>query len=160
MEKKKIRIASTSTFFFLAIVIVLLPFLDRHSFCPDCSTKKIQILCLIGAFLGFLLNINVGIRSIHWGIILFYLIAGSITSLYQLCAHICPTSPRLGIQFCGMSSYTWFFLLFSFVICCVGVILILDNNQIEKSGSSKKNRIIANVIGILAILTNSTMYFF
>ena len=110
--------------------------------------------------MGFLLNINFGIRSLHWGIILFYLIAGSVSSLYQLCEHICPESNRLGVPFCGMSSYTWFFVLFSFLICCVAIILILDNDHTKKSGSSRKTRIFASVAALIAMLANSPLYFF
>jgi hypothetical protein len=114
MEKKHMQMASTAMFFFLAAVLLLLQFLDRYSFCPDCSAKKIQVLCLIGSFLGFLLNIQFGVRSIHFGIILLYLITGALSSLYQLCEHICPESSRLGLPLCGMSSYTWFFIYLAF----------------------------------------------
>jgi len=159
MIKNISSVANIVIFFLLTLLLIAIPFLHRYSYCPDCSTKNIQVFCLIGATLGFLLNINVGSYSIHIGIILLNLLLGGAPSLFQLSKHICPYSPTFGIPFCGLSMYTWFVALFGFMIVCVAGILMIPINYIKTKTLSKKSLRSINAFGFFAILTNCVDYF-
>ena len=151
--------ANIVLFLFLSLLLIAIPFLHHYSFCPDCSAKNIQVFCLIGAALGFLLNINAGSYSVHIGIILLNLIVGGGASIFQLTKYICPYSPTFGIPFCGISMYTWFVALFGFMIVCVAGILMLPINDIKAKVLSKNSLRSINALGFIAILTNCVDYF-
>lgn len=90
--------------------------------CPLCMLQR---LCMIGAAIGFILNVKYGVKPSHYGLSLLSALAGGTVALRQISLHVCPGFPTFGIPVLGLSLYTWSFIVFVCVVAAVALLLFL-----------------------------------
>ena len=106
-------------------------FIWREVPCPLCMLQR---LCMIGAAIGFMLNVKFGIKPAHYGLSLLSSLAGGTVALRQISLHVCPGFPTFGIPVLGLSLYTWSFIVFVCVVAAVAGLLFLYDPQNDEDG--------------------------
>jgi disulfide bond formation protein DsbB len=122
--------------FILGIGLVMQVVLDELP-CPLCLLQRIGFALLM---YGFMLNIVIGQRFSHYGVIVFAALFGAMASLRQISLHVIPGSGTYGSAVFGYHLYTWSFLLFTATLLAVGVLLMLSRMpDMDIDGTVKMN---------------------
>lgn len=101
--------------------------------CPLCYLQRVAMITIC---IAALCNLYYGVRSSHYGLIIFSAVVGGIVAFRQISLHICPEFPKFGIPFWGLSLYTWAFLTFVCSILLVGFLLCLYRpSQLDRVGA-------------------------
>lgn len=90
--------------------------------CPLCYLQRVAMISISIAALA---NLYYGVKTEHYGMIIFGGLVGGAVAFRQIALHICPEFPKFGIPFWGISLYTWSFLTFVASILLVAVLLCL-----------------------------------
>ncbi|HAZ7572053.1 disulfide bond formation protein B [Legionella sp. PATHC032] len=107
--------------------LLLLAFLDQFIFyelpCPICILQRI---CFVAVGLCFVMNLMLGIRASHYGLMLLASLLGLSISVRQMYIHLTPGDTGYGGLFFGLHLYTWSAIIFLIIILLIAGALILD----------------------------------
>lgn len=120
--------------------------------CPLCLLQRVGMIA-IG--LGFMMNVCMGVRSMHYGVALFgCLLTGAIASR-QVLLHIVPGTGTYGSALFGMHFYTLALVSSIAVAAFIAVLLMLHTREdvASSGGMSGAGKAIA-VLFILLIAAN------
>jgi len=92
--------------------------------CPLCLLQR-GCLIIIGLCLG--LNIKIGIKTSHYGLMNLAALLGLCASARQILLHLMPGDPGYGHLLLGLHLYIWSAIIFTTVIGVIGVALLLNN---------------------------------
>ncbi|WP_180900144.1 disulfide bond formation protein B [Martelella soudanensis] len=111
----------------VAISIVLLfafyaQFAEGELPCPLCLLQRAGFV-LVGV--GLALNVILGVKPRHYGLMILGAVAGAIAALRQVALHVVPGTGGYGDPFLGLHFYTWAFVLFSVVVFGSAIMLVL-----------------------------------
>lgn len=104
--------------------------------CPLCLLQR---LGMIAVAIGALLNLKFGIKMAHYGLALLGCLMGGTVALRQISLHICPQFPEFGVPVLGLSLYTWSFLVFTFSVLGISLLLFLYNPAQAETEKVKMN---------------------
>ena len=91
--------------------------------CPLCLLQRI-IFVAIG--MSLLMNLYLGFRPAHYGLMLLSALLGFAISLRQIMLHLTPNDPGYGLLVLGHYLYTWAAIGFAIIIILIATALILD----------------------------------
>lgn len=107
--------------------LLILAFLDQLFFhdlpCPLCLLQRISFVA-IG--LCFLMNLRIGFRPAHYGLMLLAALLGLAIATRQIYIHLSPNDPGYGMQFWGLHLYVWSAIGFITIMSLIGIALIFD----------------------------------
>ncbi|MBJ3775507.1 disulfide bond formation protein B [Acuticoccus mangrovi] len=132
----------------LAISAVLLfaffdQFVGGELPCPLCILQRAGFV-VAGA--GLALNILVGVRPAHYGLMILGAVGGGAVALRQIALHVVPGTGAYGAPFLGLHFYTWAFIVFAAIVAGGGV-LLLFNRQFDSDDYERRG-----TLGVLAVL--------
>lgn len=130
-------------------------FIWREVPCPLCMLQR---LCMIGAAIGFMLNVKYGIHMSHYGLSLLSSLAGGTVALRQISLHVCPGFPTFGIPVLGLSLYTWSFIVFACIVLAVAGLLFLYDPQNNEDGDKEMAGIEKLALSILFIVAAANIF--
>ena len=101
--------------------------------CPLCLLQR---MAFVGVGIGLTLNLTVGLKPKHYGIVVVSSLLGMAMSGRQVLLHIVPPDPGYGDPLMGYHMYTWAFIAFFLIILITGVLLFMDS-QFAKAKNTK-----------------------
>jgi disulfide bond formation protein DsbB len=96
--------------------------------CPLCLVQR---LGLIGAGLGFMLNVRFGSSESHYGVVIVSALVGGAAAVRQILLHIVPDAGSYGSALYGWHFYTWAFVLFLAIAALAGILLFIEAQFVE-----------------------------
>jgi disulfide bond formation protein DsbB len=96
--------------------------------CPLCLVQR---LGLIGAGLGFVLNVRFGSSESHYGVVIVSALVGGAAAVRQILLHIVPDTGSYGSAFYGWHFYTWALVVFAAILALAGLLLFIEAQFVE-----------------------------
>jgi disulfide bond formation protein DsbB len=96
--------------------------------CPLCLVQR---LGLIGAGLGFVLNVRFGSSEAHYGMVIVSALVGGAAAARQILLHIVPETGSYGSALYGWHFYTWALLAFVAIVALAGLLLFVTAQFVE-----------------------------
>ncbi|KGP63020.1 hypothetical protein EP47_12905 [Legionella norrlandica] len=131
--------------------ILIFAFADQFLFhalpCPICILQRV---CYVAVGLCFMMNLKLGIRASHYGLMLLAAILGLSISIRQVYIHLMPGDPGYGNLFWGLHFYTWSVIIFSVIILLIAIALILERGIMPEY--KVQNWGIKIIIGLFIVL--------
>ncbi|PIJ50664.1 disulfide bond formation protein B [Erwinia sp. OLTSP20] len=121
--------------------------------CPLCLLQRAGMM-LIG--FGFLFNICLGIKNIHYSIALFGCVLTEIIAVRQVFLHILPEDLGYGSTFLGLHFYTWALVASILITVAVAVIMTLHKSDSAQS-LVPKSLIVKIVIALFILLITANL---
>lgn len=133
------------------IIAFLDQFIKGDLPCPLCLLQRVG-LTAVGV--GLALNLIIGPRPAHYGIMIVSALVGGTVSLRQVALHVVPGTGTYGDAIFGMHFYTWAFVAFALVIVGAAAMLFFEG-QFEKIWEMEHpwlDRLSQFAIGLFAVL--------
>jgi disulfide bond formation protein DsbB len=96
--------------------------------CPLCLVQR---LGLIGAGLGFALNVRFGSAESHYGVVIVSALVGGAAAARQILLHIVPDTGSYGSALYGWHFYTWALVAFVAIAAVAGLLLFIEAQFVE-----------------------------
>jgi len=96
--------------------------------CPLCLVQR---LGLIGAGLGFVLNVRFGSSESHYGVVIVSALIGGAAATRQILLHIVPDTGSYGSVLYGWHFYTWALVAFVAIAALAGLLLFTEAQFVE-----------------------------
>lgn len=126
-KQMRLHLFGNTSGLFIICCILIFAFIDqltRHELpCPICILQRI---CYVAVALCFVMNLTLGIRTSHYGLMLLASLLGLAISVRQIYIHLTPGDPGYGNLFFGLHLYTWSAVIFLIIILLISTALILD----------------------------------
>lgn len=125
MSERLAGLLNTLALFAISIVLLFAfyaQFAEGELPCPLCLLQRAGFV-LVGV--GLALNVILGVRARHYGLMILGALAGGVAALRQVALHVVPGTGGYGDPFLGLHFYTWAFLLFSVVVLGAAIMLVL-----------------------------------
>ena len=122
----------------LALCCVLLfafydQFADRDLPCPLCLLQRAG---LCAAMYAIMLNVVLGVKPAHYGLLLLAALFGGAVALRQISLHVIPGTPPYGKDLLGFHFYTWAFITFIIMIGLTALLLLIPDQYVSNQDSS------------------------
>jgi len=124
-------------------------FLDEQP-CPLCYLQR---LAMTGAGVGAIMNLRFGIKTKHYGLILFSCVFGGFVAIRQTFLHICPGEPDFGSPILGLDLWVWSLLVFVCTICYVALLLFFFDTEMAHQKTQKMNLFSKAAAWVFAAIT-------
>ena len=143
--------------------VLVLAFVDQLWFrdlpCPLCILQRAGFVA--GGF-GLALNLILGPRPSHYGVMILGAVAGAVVSVRQILLHIVPGSGSYGNAILDLHLYSWALIAFSLIIIGSAIMLLFDRQFAATERDRLKvlpvsavvlfvSLVVANVVSTLAI---------
>ncbi|MGV0911909.1 disulfide bond formation protein B [Martelella sp. FOR1707] len=131
MSERFVHFLNTLALFAISVVLLFAfyaQFAEGELPCPLCLLQRAGFV-LVGV--GLALNVILGVKPRHYGLMILGAVAGAVAALRQVALHVVPGTGAYGDPFLGMHFYTWAFVLFSVVVLGSGVMLLLGGFATE-----------------------------
>ena len=102
--------------------------------CPLCLLQR---MAFVAAGLGVALNIAVGPRPAHYGMIIISAALGMALSGRQILLHIVPGTGAFGSPLFGLHFYSWAFVAFAIMVAAAGVMLLMERQFEPQDGRER-----------------------
>jgi len=96
--------------------------------CPLCLLQR---AALLGAGLGFMLNVRFGSSETHYGVVIVSALAGGAFAARQVLLHIVPNTGAYGSALFGWHFYTWALVVFFLVAALAAAALFIESQFVE-----------------------------
>jgi disulfide bond formation protein DsbB len=96
--------------------------------CPLCLVQR---LGLLGAGLGFALNVRFGSSESHYGVVIVSALVGGAAAARQILLHIVPDTGSYGSALYGWHFYTWALVAFVAIAAFAGLLLFIEAQFVE-----------------------------
>jgi disulfide bond formation protein DsbB len=103
--------------------------------CPLCQLQRVG---LIAIGLGFMMNLCLGLRPVHYGVALLGCLLTGIIAARQVMLHILPGDPGFGSTFLGVHFYTWAVLTALATAVFIGGLLLTGEVPIGTRPAAKR----------------------
>lgn len=140
----------------LALCCVLLfafydQFADRDLPCPLCLLQRAG---LCAAMYAIMLNVVLGVKPAHYGLLLLAALFGGAVALRQISLHVIPGTPPYGKDLLGFHFYTWAFITFIIMIGLTALLLLIPDQYVSNQDfiAFKTMPLWTKAIVILALL--------
>lgn len=119
--------------------------------CPICLLQRVG-LTAVGV--GLALNLIVGPRPAHYGVMIISALIGGAVSLRQIALHVVPGTGSYGDAIFGMHFYTWAFVAFVVVIIGSAAMLFFETQfeKIWEMDHPRLDRLSQFAIGLFVVL--------
>lgn len=116
----------------LICMILSIAFIDQfyHSDIP-CPLCLLQRASFVAVGLCLTMNLKLGIKTNHYGLMVFSALLGLALALRQFFLHLSPNNPNYGHLFWGINFFTWSLIAFSAILGFNGVALLLEDGFIH-----------------------------
>ncbi|CAG37159.1 hypothetical membrane protein [Desulfotalea psychrophila LSv54] len=121
--------------------------------CPLCMLQRLAFVCML---IGAVLNLNFGMRTSHYGIILISALFGMAGSVRQILLHIVPGTGNYGAPIWGYHMYTWAGIAF-FCSLVFSAIMLLQERTITLGMIVQQRDKATRYITIFAITLSLTL---
>jgi len=143
--------------------VLVLAFVDQLWFrdlpCPLCILQRAGF---VAAGFGLALNLILGPRPSHYGVMILGAVAGAVVSVRQILLHIVPGSGSYGNAILDLHLYSWALIAFSLIIIGSAIMLLFDRQFAATERDRLKvlpvsavvlfvSLVVANVVSTLAI---------
>ncbi len=143
--------------------VLVLAFVDQLWFrdlpCPLCILQRAGF---VAAGFGLALNLILGPRPSHYGVMILGAVAGVVVSVRQILLHIVPGSGSYGNAILDLHLYSWALIAFSLIIIGSAIMLLFDRQFAATERDRLKvlpvsavvlfvSLVVANVVSTLAI---------
>lgn len=143
--------------------VLVLAFVDQLWFrdlpCPLCILQRAGFVA--GGF-GLALNLILGPRPSHYGVMILGAVAGAVVSVRQILLHLVPGSGSYGNAILDLHLYSWALIAFSLIIIGSAIMLLFDRQFAATERDRLKvlpvsavvlfvSLVVANVVSTLAI---------
>ncbi|MCL9683280.1 disulfide bond formation protein B [Legionella maioricensis] len=91
--------------------------------CPLCLLQRV---CYIAIGLGMLMNLRLGVKPSHYGLMSLATLLGLAISVRQITLHLAPGDMGYGSPILGYYLYTWAAISFAVIITLIALALIFD----------------------------------
>lgn len=118
--------------------------------CPLCILQRAGFI-IIG--LGLALNLLIGLRPGHYGLMILAALVGAAVSLRQVALHIVPGSDPYGDPIFGLHLYSWAALIFAVVVLGAAAMLFFERQFEPASGEQTRGKLIIAALGLFALMT-------
>lgn len=125
-------------------------FAMHHLPCPLCLLQRIAF---VAVGIAIILNLSVGCRARHYGLMILSALFGLVVSMRHLFLHILPGDAGFGPPILSLHLYTWCALTFGLIIF-VGSFSIILENGFHKAKVNKSSKI-TMLIFMLIIALNA-----
>jgi disulfide bond formation protein DsbB len=116
--------------------------------CPLCLLQR---AALLGAGLGFLLNVRFGSSESHYGVVIVSALVGGAVAVRQILLHIVPGTGSYGSALYGWHFYTWALVAF-FLIALFAAALLFIEAQFAEGVSEWRPTAGAQILAWLFVL--------
>ena len=127
--------------------------------CPLCILQRAGF---VAAGFGLALNLILGPRPSHYGVMILGAVAGAVVSVRQILLHIVPGSGSYGNAILDLHLYSWALIAFSLIIIGSAIMLLFDRQFAATERDRLKvlpvsavvlfvSLVVANVVSTLAI---------
>ena len=110
-------------------IILSIVFIDQfihHDLpCPLCLLQRV---CFIAIGLCMLMNLQLGLKPSHYGLMILSTLLGLAVSVRQISLHLAPNDPGYGMTFLGVYFYTWAAICFGIILIFIAIALLFDND--------------------------------
>ena len=143
--------------------VLVLAFVDQLWFrdlpCPLCILQRAGF---VAAGFGLALNLILGPRPSHYGVMILGAVAGVVVSVRQILLHIVPGSGSYGNAILDLHLYSWALIAFLLIIIGSAIMLLFDRQFATTERDRLKvlpvsavvlfvSLVVANVVSTLAI---------
>ena len=143
--------------------VLVLAFVDQLWFrdlpCPLCILQRAGFVA--GGF-GLALNLILGPRPSHYGVMILGAVAGAVVSVRQILLHLVPGSGSYGNAILDLHLYSWALIAFSLIIIGSAIMLLFNRQFAATERDRLKvlpvsavvlfvSLVVANVVSTLAI---------
>ena len=143
--------------------VLVLAFVDQLWFrdlpCPLCILQRAGF---VAAGFGLALNLILGPRPSHYGVMILGAVAGAVVSVRQILLHLVPGSGSYGNAILDLHLYSWALIAFSLIIIGSAIMLLFDRQFAATERDRLKvlpvsavvlfvSLVVANVVSTLAI---------
>lgn len=118
--------------------------------CPLCILQRAGF---VAVGLGLALNLLIGPRPGHYGLMILAALAGGGVSLRQVALHIVPGSGAYGDPVLGLHLYSWAALIFAAIILGAAAMLFFERQFEPITGASARNPLILAALAFFALMT-------
>jgi disulfide bond formation protein DsbB len=91
----------------------------------------VQRLGLLGAALGFALNVRFGSSESHYGVVIVSALVGGAAAARQVLLHVVPDTGSYGSALYGWHFYTWALVAFVAIAAFAGLLLFIEAQFVE-----------------------------
>lgn len=137
--------------------VLILAFWDQfvaHEIpCPLCLLQRIGF---IAVGLGLCMNLCLGIRPSHYGLIVASALLGLAVSVRQIYLHIAPGALGYGPLFLGLYLYVWAAIAFTLIIGLTAIALTLEKG-FSPSNPPANRRIFPLIIVFIGLIFANTI---
>jgi hypothetical protein len=116
--------------------------------CPLCLVQR---LGLIGAGLGFALNVRFGSSESHYGVVIISAIVGGAAATRQILLHILPDTGSYGSVLYGWHFYTWALVVFVAIAALAGLLLFIEAQFVEGTHDLRPS-VVTQAVGWLFVV--------
>lgn len=89
--------------------------------CPLCLLQR---MAYVAIGVAFSMNLTLGIRSSHYGLVILATLAGMLIATRQTLLHILPNDPGFGSTIMNVHVYTWNIVIFFIIITVTAIALL------------------------------------
>jgi disulfide bond formation protein DsbB len=96
--------------------------------CPLCLLQR---AALLGAGLGFMLNVRFGGSESHYGVAIVSALVGGAVAARQILLHVVPGTGAYGSALLGWHLYTWALVAFFLIALLAAALLFIEAQFVE-----------------------------
>lgn len=141
-------------------VVLFIAFVDqlmRHDLpCPLCILQRVAFVA-IG--IGFVMNVQLGIKPSHYGLIILTAFIGLAIAIRQIYLHVSPNDLGYGDVIFGIHMYVWSSIAYSLIIISASLALLLEKGFNQSQQKMARRRSILIMIFLILILANGISTF-
>lgn len=158
--QNKLHIWANSLGLLAICFILILAFADQlmdHDVpCPLCLLQRI---CFVGIGICFMMNLRLGIKASHYGLMLLQAFLGLAIAMRQIYLHTASGDPGYGHTLLGLHFYTWAAIAFILISLFIAVALIFEYGLNPQYRTNNKWLITLMCFFLLLILANGISTF-
>lgn len=146
----------------LVIICALLSlvFFDQlYHFDLPCPLCLLQRICFIAIGLAMLMNLYLGIKESHYGLMILGTLLGLGISVRQIYLHLVPNDPGYGQLFLGANLYIWSAIGFAIILVFIAIALLFERGFNAKYEIQNKCFKILVIVFLFLILANGVSTF-
>ena len=160
MNQKKLHEWGNTFGVIILCVVLILAFADQlrnHDLpCPLCLLQRV---CFVAVGLCLCMNLKEGIKTSHYGLMIFASILGLTIALRQISLHTAPGDPGYGHLLFGFYMSVWSAIIFITTMIFIGIALLLKEGFNNKPQPIGRNRLALIILFIVLILANGISTF-
>lgn len=111
----------------LVCAALVIAFVDQFAAndlpCPLCLLQR---ACLIAVGIALCMNLQYGVKTMHYGLLILAALLGLSIAVWQIFLHMAPHDPGYGGLFLGLHFYDWAALCFSAMLIATAIALLIE----------------------------------